>query len=73
MIKNIVGLFIGENSRKRQLGILIAVGLSFAYYFGQLDLEIYKAFMGLDILFIGAAFSAKLTKLQKAMIDAKKK
>ena len=72
MIRNLVGLFMGQSSKKRQLGILIAVVLSFLYYFGQLDIEIYKALMGLDILFIGAAFSAKLTKLQKAMIDAKK-
>ncbi len=72
MIKNIVGLFVGQNSRKRQIGILIAVVLSFAYYLNYLDIEIYKALIGLDVLFIGAAFSAKLTKLQKAMIDAKK-
>lgn len=72
MLKNIIGLFVGENSRKRQIGILIAVVLSFLYYFDQMDVEIYKALMGLDVLFIGAAFSAKLTKLQKAMIDAKK-
>ena len=72
MVKNLVGLFVGQNSRKRQIGILIAVALSFAYYLNYLDVEIYKALMGLDVLFIGAAFSAKLTKLQKAMIDAKK-
>lgn len=72
LVNNIVGLFIGPSSKKRQLGILIAVALSFLYYFNQLDIEIYKALMGLDVLFIGAAFSAKLTKLQKAMIDAKK-
>ena len=72
MIKNIVGLFVGQSSKKRQIGILIAVTLSFAYYLNYLDIEIYKALMGLDVLFIGAAFSAKLTKLQKAMIDAKK-
>ncbi len=71
MISNIVGLFIGQNSKKRQIGILIAVALSFVYYFNYLDVEIYKALMGLDILFIGAAFSAKLTKLQKAVIDAR--
>ncbi len=72
MVKNIVGLFVGQNSRKRQIGILIAVALSFLYYLNYLDIEIYKALMGLDVLFIGAAFSAKLTKLQKAVIDAKK-
>ena len=72
MVSNIVGLFVGQNSKKRQIGILIAVVLSFAYYFNYLDIEIYKALMGLDVLFIGAAFSAKLTKLQKAVIDAKK-
>ncbi len=72
MIKNIVGLFVGQNSRKRQIGILIAVALSFLYYFNYLDVDIYKALMSLDVLFIGAAFSAKLTKLQKAMIEAKK-
>ena len=72
MVKNLVGLFVGQSSKKRQIGILIAVVLSFAYYLNYLDVEIYKALMGLDVLFIGAAFSAKLTKLQKAMIDAKK-
>lgn len=72
MLSNIVGLFIGPSSKKRQLGIIIALILSFLYYLNYLDIEIYKALMGLDVLFIGAAFSAKLTKLQKAMINAKK-
>lgn len=72
MIKNIVGLFIGENSKKRQIGIGIALVLSALYYLSIIDIELFKALMGLDGIFLGVAFSAKLSKLQKAMINAKK-
>jgi len=72
MLNNIVGLFIGPSSKKRQIGIGIALVLSALYYLSVIDIELFKALMGLDGIFIGVAFSAKLSKLQKAMIDAKK-
>ena len=72
MINAVVGLFVGENSKKRQIGIGGALVLSMVFYTGYIDVELYKSLMGLVVVWTGAAFSAKLTKLQKAMISAKK-
>ena len=72
MLKSITGFFVGENSKKRQLGIIVALILSGLYWQDVITLALYEAAMPLVIIWIGAAFSAKLTKLQKAMIDAKK-
>jgi len=72
MVKSIVGLFVGQNSKKRQIGIGLALLLSVVFYTGYIDVEIYKSLMGFVVIWTGAAFSAKITKLQKAIINAKK-
>ena len=72
LVNNLVGLFVGQSSKKRQIGLGIALGLSVLYYANVIDVELFKALMGLDVIFVGAAFSAKLTKLQKAVVNAKK-
>ena len=71
-IKSIVGYFVGESSRKRQMGLVAAFLLSLLYWQGVITLELYEATMPFVILWTGAAFSAKLSKLQKAVVDAKK-
>lgn len=72
MIKSITGFFVGENSKKRQMGIIVALILSGLFWQGIITQDLFEALMPFVILWTGAAFSAKLTKLQKAMIDAKK-
>ena len=69
-MKAIISLFVGENSRKRQIGIGLAILLSALYFTGSITLELYEALMPLVVLWTGAAFSAKLTKLQKAVTKA---
>ena len=72
-IKNITGLFIGQNSKKRQMGIgmaFVTVGL---YYFDFIDAATMESFLGLVALWLGVAFSSKLTKLGDAVSGLKKK
>jgi len=67
MIKNVIGLFVGENSKKRQMGMFgacIAIG---AYMLGYIDYEQFKAVMVILSAWLGVAFSAKLTKIGKAL------
>jgi len=71
LIRNITGLFVGENSRKRHMGLGMGMGLSLLYFTDVITLELYEAMMPFVILWTGAAFSAKLTKLQSAVKSAK--
>jgi hypothetical protein len=72
LINNVVGLFVGENSKKRQMGIMAALACSALYYVDVLTVSLYESLMGLIVLWVGAAYSAKLTKLGKAIKDIKK-
>ena len=71
LVDNIVGLFIGENSKKRQIGLAIAGALMALHLFGVLDAEQFKLFMQLDGLFLGLAFSARMTKMTNQTIALK--
>jgi|TARA_Y100000296_G_scaffold7505_1_gene8933 hypothetical protein len=71
-LKSVTGYFVGESSKKRQMGLSVAIGLSCAYYLDFITLALYEAIMPFVILWTGAAFSAKLSKLQGAIKDAKK-
>jgi len=71
-LKSISGFVIGEDSKKRQMGIGVALALSCAYFMDFISLALYEATMPFVIMWTGAAFSAKLSKLQKAIKDAKK-
>jgi len=70
-IKNITGLFVGENSKKRQMGFGMGIALSIMYYVDFITLEVYEASMPFVILWTGMSFSAKLSKLQSAIKSAK--
>lgn len=72
MFKMITSYFVGESSRKRQMGLAVAFVLSFLYWQGLITLDLYEATMPFVVLWTGAAFSARLTKLQKAIVGAKK-
>ena len=71
VFKMISGYFIGEDSRKRQMGLVVAFVLSFLYWQGIITLDLYEATMPFVILWTGAAFSARLSKLQKAIVSSK--
>jgi len=71
LVANIIGLFVGENSKKRQTGLMIAGALMLANLSGVLDDEMFKLLMEFDAIFLGLAFSAKLSKLTKATLKLK--
>lgn len=71
-LKSISGFVVGEDSKKRQMGLGVALALSGAYYMDFIPLSLYEAMMPFVILWTGAAFSAKLSKLQGAIKEAKK-
>jgi len=71
-LKSISGYLVGEDSKKRQMGLGAALALSGAYYLDFISLSLYEVLMPFVILWTGAAFSAKLTKLQGAIKEAKK-
>ena len=45
MLKNITGFFIGESSKKRQIGLAAGLLLSGLYFMDQISLEMYEAMM----------------------------
>jgi hypothetical protein len=72
MLKSVVGYFVGEDSKKRQMGLGVAFALSGAFFMDYISLEMYEACMPFVVLWTGAAFSAKISKLSSAVKDAKK-
>jgi len=72
LINNLVGLFVGENSKKRQIGIFLAFLFSGLYWADVITLELYEAIIPFVILWTGAAFSARLTKLSNTVKQAKR-
>ena len=71
LVNNVVGLFVGESSKKRQMGIGAALACSALYYFDVLTVGLFESLMGLVVIWMGAAYSAKLSKLGKAVKDLK--
>jgi len=65
LINNITGLFIGENSKKRQMGIFAGGMAMIAYLMGYIDYEHFKVAMFFVSFWTGAAFSARLSKMAK--------
>ncbi len=72
LIQNITGLFIGANSKKRQIGIVGAMITSVCFYLDWLDPQLYEWIMGAWVFWVGAAFSARLTKLSDITKELKK-
>ena len=72
LINNLAGLFVGENSKKRQIGIIAAFLFSALYWLDIITLELFEVVMPFVVLWTGAAFSARLTKLSKAVKNAKR-
>ncbi|MAH43691.1 hypothetical protein CL614_08305 [archaeon] len=70
---NITGLFVGQDSKKRQIGIIGALSTSGAFYMGFIDAKLYEWLMSAWIFWVGAAFSSRLTKLSDITKSLKKK
>ena len=72
-VENITGLFIGENSKKRNIGFAGFAVSALLFQMGYIDAELFDTLMLLCAGWTGIAFSSKLSKLGTAMKDAKKK
>tara|TARA_R100001443_G_scaffold29396_1_gene42567 strand:- start:11837 stop:12121 length:285 start_codon:yes stop_codon:yes gene_type:complete len=71
--KNVTGLFIGEDSKKRQMGLIAVAVASVGYMVDYIDYPTYENILGLLAMWLGVAFSSKLTKLGTAMKGLKSK
>jgi hypothetical protein len=67
LINNVIGLFVGENSKKRQVGIVAGAIVAVVYVLGYIDYEVFKFAMYVVGFWTGAAFSAKLSKMAKEL------
>jgi len=71
-LNSITGFFVGEDSKKRQMGLAAGLVCSMAYMLDYISLDMYESFMPLIIIWCGAAFSSRLSKLQNAVVKASK-
>jgi len=72
-VENVTNLFIGENSKKRNIGFAGFVVSALLFQIGYIDAELFDTLMLLCAGWTGIAFSSKLSKLGDALKDAKKK
>ena len=72
-VENLTGLFVGENSKKRNIGFAGFAVSALLFQMGYIDAELFDTLMLLCAGWTGIAFSSKLSKLGTAMKDAKKK
>jgi len=71
--ENVTGLFVGENSKKRNIGFA-GFGLSaILFQMDYIDAELFDTLMLVCAGWTGIAFSSKLTKLGTAIKDTKNK
>ena len=70
-LNSITGFFVGEDSKKRQMGLAAGLGCSMAYMLDYISLDMYEALMPFVIIWCGTAFSARLSKLQNAVKASK--
>ena len=70
-VKMITGYFVGESSKKRLMGLIVGFVLSLLFWQDVVTLELFECIMSFVLLWTVAAFSAKLTNLQQAVINSK--
>ena len=71
--ENITGLFVGENSKKRNIGFA-GFGLSaILFQMDYIDANLFDTLMLVCAGWTGIAFSSKLTKLGDALKETKTK
>ena len=72
-IEKVTGLFIGENSKKRNIGFAGFAVSAILFQMDYIDAELFDTLMLVCAGWTGIAFSSKLSKLGDALKDTKKK
>ena len=70
--ENVTGLFVGENSKKRNIGFAGFAISALLFQMDYIDVQLFDTLMLVCAGWTGIAFSSKLSKLGDAMKDAKK-
>jgi len=70
-VENITGLFIGENSKKRNIGFAGFAVTVVLFQAGYIDSELFDTLIMVCAGWTGVAFSSKLSKLGEAIKEAK--
>ena len=72
-VENLTGLFVGENSKKRNIGFAGFAVTFLLFQMDYIDVQLFDTLILVCAGWTGIAFSSKLTKLGDALKDAKKK
>ena len=72
MLSNVTGLFVGENSKKRNIGFAGFAITAFLFQMDYIDTVMFDTMILACAGWTGLAFSSKLSKLGDALKDAKK-
>ena len=73
LVNNVTGLFVGENSKKRQMGVMAMVVISTLYYFGVFPADLYQEAMMVCLAWTGVAYRSRMKKIMKSVDKAKSK
>ena len=73
VVENVTGLFVGENSKKRQMGFIGFAISILLFQFGAIDETMFDALMVGCTAWVGVAFSSKLSKIGDAVKEGMKK
>ena len=72
-VENLTGLFVGENSKKRNIAFAGFAVSALLFQMDYIDVELFDTLMLVCAGWTGIAFSNKLSKLGDAMKEVKKK
>lgn len=73
LVNNVTGLFVGEDSKKRQMGLIAMAVISVLYYFGVFPADLYNEAMFACLAWTGLAYRARMKKIMKSVDGMKKK
>tara|TARA_B100000287_G_scaffold257336_1_gene241916 strand:+ start:460 stop:744 length:285 start_codon:yes stop_codon:yes gene_type:complete len=73
LVNNLTGLFVGEDSKKRQMGIIAMVVISTLYFFGVFPEDLYEQAMMVCLAWTGVAYRSRMKKIMKSVESAKTK
>ena len=72
MVSNVTGLFVGENSKKRNIGFAGFAVTAIMFQMDFINETLFDTLIMACAGWTGLAFSSKLSKLGDALKDAKK-
>lgn len=72
-LENVTGLFVGENSKKRNIGFAGFAVSVILFQMDYIDADLFDTLILVCAGWTGVAFSNKLSKLGDALKDTKKK